>query len=331
MRFPCGGFSALLTAELLSFTLIIESIRKKMKKMSRSPRSSQRSSAFTLIELLVVIAIIAILAAILFPVFQKVRENARRTACLSNQKQLGLAIIQYQQDADEKFPCGAVGGVTPGDTDGYGGGAGWAGQVYPYVKSTAAYVCPDDPGNGNPVVESYGINENLTSSAKEDGNNTPQGGALGLAQCNAPSNTVLLAETTQYTCPSTGKYTSPSVVGELSSPAISGFNYGGGNPGLNVSSNTCTRYQMGIQVGPRTSPGVYLTARHTAYGNFLMSDGHAKYLNPLNISPGFNAQSSTNDTTVNTSSPNPYFAAGSGFGGPSATTGVPFVATFSAT
>jgi prepilin-type N-terminal cleavage/methylation domain-containing protein len=63
---------------------------------------------FTLIELLVVIAIIAILAAILFPVFAKVREKARTIACLSNLKQIGLAVAQYQQDFDESMPCGTA-------------------------------------------------------------------------------------------------------------------------------------------------------------------------------------------------------------------------------
>jgi prepilin-type N-terminal cleavage/methylation domain-containing protein len=59
---------------------------------------------FTLIELLVVIAIIAILAAILFPVFGRARENARRSSCQSNLKQIGLGILQYNQDFDERFP-----------------------------------------------------------------------------------------------------------------------------------------------------------------------------------------------------------------------------------
>ena len=67
------------------------------------PRDRRRG--FTLIELLVVIAIIAILAAILFPVFAKAREKARQASCQSNEKQLGLAFLQYVQDNDEKFPA----------------------------------------------------------------------------------------------------------------------------------------------------------------------------------------------------------------------------------
>ncbi len=95
---------------------------------------------FTLIELLVVIAI---LAAILFPVFARARENARRASCQSNLKQTGLGILQYQQDYDEKFPLlrnnGAAGG---------GGGNGYGGvfvAIQPYLKSTQILQCPSEP------------------------------------------------------------------------------------------------------------------------------------------------------------------------------------------
>src|SRR5665213_963172 len=123
-----------------------------MKTFSKSSRSG-----FTLIELLVVIAIIAILAAILFPVFAKVREKARQTSCLSNEKQLGLGLIQYAQDNDEFFVCGINANGDPVN------GKGWAGEVYPYVKSTSVYHCPDDPTvavsypGGSRSLVSYGF------------------------------------------------------------------------------------------------------------------------------------------------------------------------------
>jgi prepilin-type N-terminal cleavage/methylation domain-containing protein/prepilin-type processing-associated H-X9-DG protein len=93
--------------------------------------------AFTLIELLVVIAIIAILAAILFPVFARARERARSTACLSNTKQLGLALMQYVQDYDEMLPLYLY-------RDSPGGTAikGWHNVLLPYYKSSQILLCP---------------------------------------------------------------------------------------------------------------------------------------------------------------------------------------------
>ena len=72
--------------------------------LGKFARRSLARRGFTLIELLVVIAIIAILAAILFPVFARARENARRTSCVSNVKQFSLALMQYTQDYDERYP-----------------------------------------------------------------------------------------------------------------------------------------------------------------------------------------------------------------------------------
>ena len=115
----------------------------------------QRKRGFTLIELLVVIAIIAILAAILFPVFQKVRENARRSACLSNMKQISLAITQYTQDYDETFPLADWDSNTVNPNPVYGFNP-WNVDIAPYVKSLAVFNCPDDSGAGIPLPTGAG-------------------------------------------------------------------------------------------------------------------------------------------------------------------------------
>src|SRR5579862_2080162 len=146
-------------------------------------RSFQKTG-FTLIELLVVIAIIAILAAILFPVFAQAREKARAIACLSNLKQIGLAAAQYNQDYDEQNP--------DGENWFFPGGNGWAGQIYPYVKSDAVFLCPDDT-NGDDIA-SYAYNSNNTKPTGCFPAGTPCISAWSLAKYNSPSKTVLLFE-----------------------------------------------------------------------------------------------------------------------------------------
>jgi prepilin-type N-terminal cleavage/methylation domain-containing protein/prepilin-type processing-associated H-X9-DG protein len=152
--------------------------------------SSTQVKGFTLIELLVVIAIISILAAILFPVFARARENARRASCMSNMKQIGLGIMQYTQDYDEKLPICPIAGA-----QNYAGSAAltnpWNG-IYPYTKSWQILRCPsatDDSLDGAGYVPNGSNDTNYLLNGVFF-----RASGLSTASISQPANRLLLHE-----------------------------------------------------------------------------------------------------------------------------------------
>ena len=163
--------------------------------------SERKREGFTLIELLVVIAIIAILAAILFPVFARARENARKASCQSNLKQIGLSVYMYTEDYDERLPMGHTNNdgtqATDPSTDSYM----WMDAIQPYVKSEQIFTCPSDSsekyvyyknlpaGNSNKYFGSYEMNECYT------GDPTYHSAAfVSLAAIDYPASTVYVTD-----------------------------------------------------------------------------------------------------------------------------------------
>ena len=169
--------------------------------------------AFTLIELLVVIAIIAILAAILFPVFAQARDQARKASCLSNMKQIGLALFMYTQDYDERLPTAFAEVPSPD------GGQAWVipydMQLMPYIKNENIFTCPSDGTRGwadnNWLIRydtvyirrSYGYVGSLnTIERQESGQGQPDpntgmsqwGSGNSLAAIDRPADTLAIVE-----------------------------------------------------------------------------------------------------------------------------------------
>ena len=215
--------------------------------------SSHKTSAFTLIELLVVIAIIAILAAILFPVFARARENARRASCQSNLKQIALGVTQYTQDYDEHFPR-IITGSAPDIF-------GWGGNIQPYLKSIQIFVCPSATGTQNASpdnnnFQTYQMNTMLNK------NNPSQSRVL--AEVPSPSGTVMLADAPY----GTARNNTSGCVGEYSAS-----NYGA--PCDNSASlGTTAAAWMPL---PPSATSVNAPQRHLGGSNFAFVDGHVKW------------------------------------------------------
>ncbi len=219
--------------------------------------------AFTLIELLVVIAIIAILAAILFPVFAQAREQARKTACSSNMRQIGLALNMYVQDYDERLP------TQHPDNFPVGGPKGswltnpfpnWIGLLWPYLKNWQMLRCPTAGPSGWGGV--YGpANEQTNYMINGVVGRWPESPAL--AQVPAPADLIYLQESYYYGPFSIAR---PLLGYAGAKKGYQYWHYGFPNNG----------YCNGLSAGPPDCE-VY-GATHKDGGNLVFCDGHAKYM-----------------------------------------------------
>lgn len=225
---------------------------------SGSPRLQKR--AFTLIELLVVIAIIAILAAILFPVFARARENARRASCQSNLKQIGLGIVQYTQDYDESYPRSYDSGNDVFATT-------WMGRIQPYVKSTQILLCPSVQkinGNDATSIASYQWLPYVM-------NNSYIGGVPRYDAAAADSGNGVRA-----------RYQRPAKQSELNVPSSTILVYEGKNGNGNVSppiQGYSVEYILEGGIGvANTNEDCIPKDRHFDGLNLLFVDGHVKWV-----------------------------------------------------
>ena len=210
---------------------------------------------FTLIELLVVIAIIAILAAILFPVFAKAREKARQISCASNERQIGLAMLQYVQDSDEALTCSYYGNKTyPSDA---GANYKWMDAVYPYVKNEQVFDCPDDTQS---LPYHYRTGMNYGSYGLNGAYQTP-----GDAQTPPRSSTAYLITSSMLVVPSTTVWVTDNNNGATLTNT-------GGSQGFFWTD--WTQNPTITNSSPRQMQNI--CERHIGHVNVLYCDGHVR-------------------------------------------------------
>ena len=225
--------------------------------------------AFTLIELLVVIAIIAILAAILFPVFGRARENARRSSCQSNLKQIALAVAQYTSDYDGRFPLNYVNAINSAAAV-QPSVIGWADAIQPYLKSTQIFQCPSDPlaGSSDPRADGP-VTVFTEKTPDEDGKNSyvDYGYNLGLARANGGCTSANAACTAANTTPANTIGIQESQL-EYSSLTLMFLEF--------TPNNARNANRGGSSTGLADTAGIQW-ARHLNGANYAFTDGHVKW------------------------------------------------------
>ena len=236
---------------------------------------------FTLIELLVVIAIIAILAAILFPVFAQARAKARQTTCLSNNKQVGLAVLMYTQDYDETLPFAAT---NPGNQP----LVMWYDLTEPYIKSGTGGVFNNVEGPAGRKFAPFWVCPDFRNMQipSQPGDPTPYAfpaGQLDSGMSYAANGNIMPMFNPPYPVSFPGTITTLAGLDSVASvvmaahavgvrPAIAGDDW----------FSQCTGAEVGFPPTPNaaiTNASAYCAARYRHSGGsiYLLADGHAKW------------------------------------------------------